>query len=122
MIQLAVALNQINYIIWLFWLQIYSEVIMASLAEKLSALTNPGPEFKDLEEEEEDKVTGAKVTDGDLEGEDEEEEELGRSYLRTVTAGGLEGDDRTGFPLQLSFQKCCDVEPSGSVLCTISLL
>jgi len=63
---------------------------MASLAEKLAALTNPGPEFED-QEEEEDLVTGAKVTDGDLEGDDVVEE---RSYLRTVTAGGLEGDER----------------------------
>jgi len=62
-----------------------------SLAEKLAALTNPGPEFGHLEEEEEDLVTGAKVADGDLEdGEDNEE----RSHLRTMTAGGLEGDER----------------------------
>ena len=62
-----------------------------SLAEKLAALTNPGPEFGDLEEEEDDLVTGAKVADGDLEGGDDIEE---RSHLRTVTAGGLDGDER----------------------------
>jgi len=62
-----------------------------SLAEKLAALTNPGPEFGDLEEEEDDLVTGAKVADGDLEGGDDIDE---RSHLRTLTAGGLDGDER----------------------------
>jgi len=62
-----------------------------SLAEKLAALTNPVPQFGDLEDEEDDLVTGAKVTDGDLEDEDDIEE---RSHLRTVTAGGLDEDER----------------------------
>jgi len=65
---------------------------MSSLADKLAALTNPVPQFGDLDEEEdEDLVTGAKVTIGDIDAEDDLEE---RSYLRTVTAGGLADDER----------------------------
>jgi len=63
-----------------------------TLADKLAALTNPVPQFGDMEEEEEeDLVTGAKVTIGDLDGEDDFEE---RSHLRTITAEGLDGDER----------------------------
>ena len=70
----------------------YSRAMSApSLAEKLAALTNSVPQFGDLEDEDNDLVTGAKVTDGDLEDEDDIEE---RSHLRTVTAGGLDEDER----------------------------
>jgi len=63
-----------------------------TLADKLAALTNPVPQFGDMEEEEEeDLVTGAKVTTGDLDVEDGFEE---RSHLRTATAEGLDGDER----------------------------
>jgi len=65
---------------------------MSSLADKLAALTNPVPQFGDLhEEEDEDLVTGAKVTIGDIDADDDLEE---RSYLRTATAGGLADDER----------------------------
>ena len=39
---------------------------MASLAEKLAALSNPEPEFVSVEDEDEDQITGAKVTENDL--------------------------------------------------------
>ena len=64
--------------------------IMATLAEKLAALSNPAPEF-DQESEEEDNVTGAKVTEGDYDHDDVSGE---RSYLRTVNAPNLEDDAR----------------------------
>jgi len=64
----------------------------SSLAEKLAALTNPDPCFGEVEEEEEDVVTGAKVTAGDSEADNFDLEE--RSHLRTLTAGGLDGDAR----------------------------
>jgi len=59
---------------------------MTSLAEKLAALSNPAPEF-DRDSEEEDNVTGAKVTEGDYEQDDETGE---RSYLRTLNAPVLD--------------------------------
>jgi len=63
-----------------------------TLADKLAALTNPVPQFGDMEEEDEgDLVTGAKVTTGEQDDEDDFEE---RSHLRTVTAEGLDGDER----------------------------
>ena len=43
---------------------------MTTLAEKLAALSNPAPEF-DQHSEEEDNVTGAKVTEGDYEHEEQ---------------------------------------------------
>ena len=63
---------------------------MATLAEKLAALSNPAPDFEQ-ESEEEDNVTGAKVTEGDYDHEDVSGE---RSYLRTVNAPNLEDDAR----------------------------
>ena len=36
-----------------------------SLADKLTALTNPTPEFGTQDDEDEDKLTGAKVTEAD---------------------------------------------------------
>ena len=63
---------------------------MTSLAEKLAALSNPAPEF-DRDSEEEDNVTGAKVTEGDYDQEDETGE---RSYLRTLNAPVLDDDAR----------------------------
>ena len=63
-----------------------------SLADKLAALTNPTPQFDHQEDEDEDTVTGAKVTEGDYENDD-----LGagdRSYLRTVNAPNLDDDSR----------------------------
>ena len=63
-----------------------------SLADKLSALTNPTPEFDTQEDEDQDTVTGAKVTEAD----DEEDDigEGGRSYLRTANAPNLDNDSR----------------------------
>ena len=67
-----------------------SFAIMATLAEKLAALSNPAPEFEQ-ESEEEDNVTGAKVTEGDYDQDDVPGE---RSYLRTVNAPNLDDDAR----------------------------
>ena len=63
---------------------------MATLAEKLAALSNPAPDFEQ-ESEEEDNVTGAKVTEGDYDHNDVAGE---RSYLRTLNAPNLEDDAR----------------------------
>ena len=63
---------------------------MTTLAEKLAALSNPAPEF-DQHSEEEDDVTGAKVTEGDY---DHEEQTGERSYLRTLNAPALDEDAR----------------------------
>ena len=63
---------------------------MATLAEKLAALSNPAPDFEQ-ESEEEDNVTGAKVTEGDYDHDDVTGE---RSYLRTLNAPNLEDDAR----------------------------
>ena len=63
---------------------------MATLAEKLAALSNPAPDFEQ-ESEEEDNVTGAKVTEGDYDHDDVAGE---RSYLRTLNAPNLEDDAR----------------------------
>ena len=64
-----------------------------SLADKLTALTNPTPEFDTQDDDDEDKLTGAKVTEAD----DDEDDvgEGGRSYLRTANAPNLDdGDSR----------------------------
>ena len=64
-----------------------------SLADKLTALTNPTPEFETREDEDEDNLTGAKVTEADEEEDDAGER--GRSYLRTANAPNLaDGDSR----------------------------
>ena len=63
---------------------------MTTLAEKLAALSNPAPELEQ-ESEEEDNVTGAKVTEGDYDHDDVAGE---RSYLRTLNAPNLEDDAR----------------------------
>ena len=62
-----------------------------SLADKLTALTNPTPEFGTQDDEDEDKLTGAKVTEAD----DDEDDvgESGRSYLRTANAPNLDDSD-----------------------------
>ena len=64
-----------------------------SLADKLTALTNPTPEFDTQEDEDEDKLTGAKVTEAD---EVDDYIWVGeRSYLRTANTPNLEdGDSR----------------------------
>jgi len=62
-----------------------------SLADKLTALTNPTPEFETREHEDEDTLTGAKVTEADEEEDDAGEG--GRSYLRTSNAPNLADDD-----------------------------
>ena len=64
-----------------------------SLADKLAALTNPTPEFNQENDEDEDTVTGAKVTEGEY-GEDDDIGGDGRSYLRTKNAPNLEDDVR----------------------------
>ena len=64
-----------------------------SLADKLTALTNPTPEFETREDEDEDNLTGAKVTEADEEEDDAGER--GKSYLRTANAPNLaDGDSR----------------------------
>ena len=64
-----------------------------SLADKLTALTNPTPEFDTQEDEDEDKLTGAKVTEAE-----EVDDYVGdgeRSYLRTANTPNLDdGDSR----------------------------
>jgi len=62
-----------------------------SLADKLAALTNPTPEFDNNQDEEEDEVTGAKVTEAD---DDDDLISGERSYLRTVNAPNLDDDTR----------------------------
>ena len=63
-----------------------------SLADKLAALTNPTPEFNQENDEDEDNVTGAKVTEGDYDDDDVGGDE--RSYLRTKNAPSLDDDSR----------------------------
>ena len=66
-----------------------------SLADKLTALTNPTPEFDTQDDDDEDKLTGAKVTEADDDEDDVGEGGRGRSYLRTANAPNLDdGDSR----------------------------
>ena len=63
------------------------------MADKLAALVNPTPEFQDVDDEADDDVTGAKVTEA--EGDEYDQEfPSERSKLRTQTAPSLDNDAR----------------------------
>lgn len=63
-----------------------------TLSERLAELVTPGPALAEVEDDDNDAVTGAKVVDGDITDDVDVGGEL--SQLRVRSSVGLEGDER----------------------------